>query len=122
MHPKKIPFFLQRRGRVLPQGYCIGGISGGELFAKLGFDKGADRNSVTVSMPNDQMLSTKRGFLFFRSYPIVEPGSIITLRMKPPKTPEEEAKKTDWDAVFSRTASGLTSALTLYLLVNQLTK
>jgi hypothetical protein len=34
---KKIPFFLQRRGRVLPQGYCsIGGISGGELFAKLG--------------------------------------------------------------------------------------
>jgi protein involved in polysaccharide export with SLBB domain len=88
-----------------------------------GFEKGADRYSVTVTMPNDQMQSTRRHLFGIRSYPLVEPGSIITLRMKPPKDEKlEEGKKTDWDAVFSRTASGLTSALTLYLLVNQLSK
>jgi polysaccharide biosynthesis/export protein len=87
-----------------------------------GFMKDADKNSVTVSMPNDQMQSTKRILFGIRSYPVVEPGSMITLRMKPHKLPGEEGKKFDWDAFFSRTASGITSVLTLYLLVNQLAK
>jgi protein involved in polysaccharide export with SLBB domain len=87
-----------------------------------GFDKEADRNSVTVTLANNQMQATKR-FLFFRSYPIVEPGSTITLKMKPPKVEDnKEKKEVDWNGIWSSTLSASTSALTLYMLIQQLSK
>ena len=86
-----------------------------------GFQKKANRNSVTVTLPNDQMLSTKR-FLFIRNYPNVESGSIISLQMKPEKQITGDGKKTDWDSALSRTTQSLTAVLTLYLLINQLAK
>lgn len=86
-----------------------------------GFENRANRNSVTVNLPNDQMVSTKRFLFLFRNYPTVKSGSTITLQMKPPKE-INEGKKTDWDSILGRTTSAATTALTLFLLVNQLTK
>lgn len=86
-----------------------------------GFQKRANRNSVTVTLPNNQMLSTKR-FLFIRNYPNAESGSIISLQMKPEKPVYPDGKKTDWDGALSRTTQSLTAVLTLYLLINQLAK
>jgi polysaccharide export outer membrane protein len=85
-----------------------------------GFDKRANRNSVTVTLANDQMLSTKRALFVFRNYPIAQPGSVISMQMKPPKVQPAEGKKTDWDAIVGRTTSGITAMLTLYLLARQL--
>lgn len=85
-----------------------------------GFMKEADRNSVTVTLPNNQMVSTKR-ILFFRDYPTVKSGSTITLQMKPPKVEKTgENKKVDWDAIWSRTLAAATTAITLFVLINKL--
>lgn len=86
-----------------------------------GFQKRANRNSVTVTLPNNQMVSTKR-FLFIRNYPRAESGSIISLQMKPEKPISADGNKTDWDGALSRTTQSLTAVLTLYLLINQLAK
>ena len=87
-----------------------------------GFQKKADRNSVTVTLPNDQMIATKRHFFFFRNYPDAVSGSMITLQMKPEKQVSADGKKTDWDNLLGRTSASISSALTLYLLVQQLAK
>lgn len=86
-----------------------------------GFEKRANRNSVTVTLPNDQMLSTTRTFFVFRKYPRTKPGSIISLQMKPPKEKQADGK-TDWDSITGRTTASLTAVLTLYLLIQQLNK
>jgi protein involved in polysaccharide export with SLBB domain len=85
-----------------------------------GFQEDVDRNSVTVTFPNNQMQSTKRFLFIFRNYPTVVPGSTITMQMKLPKVILEENKKTDWDAIWSKTLSASTTSLTLFLLVKQL--
>ena len=87
-----------------------------------GFEQRVNRNSVTVTLPNDQMLSTKRVLFLFRNYPNPKPGAIISMQMKPPKEKPVEGKKTDWDSISGRTTAALTTMLTLYLLVNQLAK
>ncbi len=84
-----------------------------------GFQSEADRNSVTVTLPNNQMEST-RHFLFFRVFPRVEPGSVITMQMKPPKPITTEAKKFDVDATLSRTLTGVTTVMTLLIMGKQL--
>jgi protein involved in polysaccharide export with SLBB domain len=87
-----------------------------------GFQQRANRKSVTVTLPNDQMIATKKSFFIFRNYPDAQPGSVISLQMKPPKEKPADGKKTDWDNIFGRTTSAVTSVLTLYLLVQQLAK
>ena len=87
-----------------------------------GFQHRVDFRSVTVTLPNDQMLSTKRSFFIFRNYPNVKPGSIISLQMKPPKEKRVEGTKTDWESISAKSTASLTAVLTLYLLINQLTK
>lgn len=87
-----------------------------------GFQQRANRKSVTVTLPNDQMIATKKSLFVFRNYPDAVPGSVITLQMKPPKEKPADGKKTDWDNIFGRTTSAVTSVLTLYLLVQQLAK
>ena len=86
-----------------------------------GFMKKANHNSVTVTYANDQMISTKRYLIFLRHYPTVRPGSIITLQMKPPKE-KSDNKKYDWDSMIGKTSAAITSSLTLYLLITQLSK
>ena len=84
-----------------------------------GFQNDADRLSVTVTYPNNQMQSTRRFLFIFRDYPIVESGSTITMKMKPPKPILTENKKFDWDSAFSKTLAGVTTTITLYLLLKQ---
>lgn len=87
-----------------------------------GFQDKVDRKSVTVTLPNDQMLRTKN-VIFFKNYPNVEAGSIITMKMKPPKIEKTgENKKVDWDNIIGRTSASITSTVTMYFLIQQLTK
>ncbi|MCQ2067719.1 MAG: SLBB domain-containing protein, partial [Bacteroidaceae bacterium] len=67
-----------------------------------GFVKTADKNSVTVTFPNNQTESTKRGFLWIRRYPKVEPGGVVTLRIDEEKREkiEKPKEKIDWGNEF----------------------
>jgi protein involved in polysaccharide export with SLBB domain len=87
-----------------------------------GFQKNADRNSVVVTYPNNQMQSTKRVLVFFNVYPIVEPGSTITMKMDPDKI-EAETKpkdKIDWESNLAKGLSTLMSTLSIILLLQRL--
>lgn len=85
-----------------------------------GFEKRANRNSVTVTLPNNQMTSTKRHLLVFRDYPTVQPGSVISLQMKPEKDKLANGEKTDWDSIMTRTTASITATVTLFLLFRNL--
>ncbi len=52
-----------------------------------GFAPNADKNSLTVTFPNGRVQGTSRRLLFFRSFPSVEPGSIISLEYEVEKEP-----------------------------------
>lgn len=87
-----------------------------------GFQKIADKNSVTVTMPNNRTESVTR-ILGIRSYPKVYPGGTITMRIdqdKREKLENKEKQKIDWDATLSRTLSSLTSVISIVLLVDRL--
>jgi len=86
-----------------------------------GFQKDADRNSVTVTYPNNQMQSTKR-FLFFRNYPTVVSGSTITMIMDTKKIQEklEPKEKMDLETTVSKGLSVLMSTLSIILLLQRL--
>ena len=86
-----------------------------------GFDKYADRNSVTVTMPNNQSKGT-RHFLFFRRTPTVEPGGVITMRMDTDKREKSEKPKEeiDWGLELRNTLSALTSVVSIILLIDRL--
>lgn len=86
-----------------------------------GFDKYADRNSVTVTLPNNQTESTKH-FLFFRSYPKVEPGSVISVNINQEKKEriEKPKEKIDWGLEVRNTLAALTSVTSIILLLRTL--
>lgn len=86
-----------------------------------GFAKYADRNSVTVTMPNGQSEGTK-WFLCFRHTPTVEPGGVITMRMNQEKREKAEKpkEKIDWGAELRSTLAALTSVVSIILLVDRL--
>ena len=87
-----------------------------------GFDKLADKNSVTVTFPNNQTESTKRGFFWIRRYPKVESGGVITMRISEEKREKEEKpkEKIDWSKELSTSISTLTSVISLIILVDRL--
>ena len=77
-----------------------------------GFAKKADRNSVTVSYPDGSVRGTKRFFLFFRDYPGVKPGAIVSLTNKEVKIKDKDDKGADWDKIFTKIlAVGTTMAV-----------
>lgn len=86
-----------------------------------GFQQNADRRSVTATYPNNQMQSTKQ-FLFFRIYPTVQPGTMITLKMDPDKIAEDlkPKEKVDWEATISKGLATLMSTLSVILLLKSL--
>ena len=86
-----------------------------------GFSKYADRNSVTVTLPNNQTESTKH-FLFFRTYPKVEPGSVVSVNINKEKQEriEKPKEKIDWGAETSKMLATITSVLSIILLVNSI--
>ena len=81
-----------------------------------GFDENADKSTVTVTLKNGQVLSTRK-FLFFRIYPKVDSGSTIQLSLKPEKL---AGTGFDYDQFLTRTAQTTTSLLTILLLIRQL--
>ena len=87
-----------------------------------GFQKTADKNSVTVTFPNNQSESTKRGFLWIRNYPEVEPGGVITMRFDEEKREklEKPKEKIDWGNELRTSLSTLTSVISLIILVDRL--
>ena len=86
-----------------------------------GFQRNADRNSVTVTLPNNQMVSTKH-FLFFRNYPTVESGATISLQMDTKKMEKElePREKVDWERTLQTGLSTLMSTLSIVLLLRSL--
>lgn len=86
-----------------------------------GFQKVANKNSVTVTMPNYQTDGTKRGVFGIRRYPKVQPGGVITVSIDREKrekldTPKE---KINWANTVSQSISMLTSAVSLVLLIDR---
>ena len=86
-----------------------------------GYQKYADKNSVTVTMPNNQSTSVRR-FLFFRIYPKVEPGAVITLSMDTKRMEEAEKpkEKIEWEKIAASSLSALTSVVSMILLIERL--
>ena len=86
-----------------------------------GFQKYADRNSVTVTLPNNEMRST-RHFLFFRNYPTVESGSTITMKMDVEKINKDlqPTEKQDFETTMAKSLSMLMSTLSIILLLQRL--
>ena len=86
-----------------------------------GFQKLADRRSVTVTLPNGQMVGTT-SFLGIRNTPKVEPGGVITLRMDTQKQEklEKPKEKIDWGSELRSTLSAMTSVVSIILLAERL--
>jgi len=86
-----------------------------------GFQKLTDRNSVTVTYPNNQMQATKH-FLCWRIYPRVESGSTITMKMDADKIKEEALpkEKMDIETSVAKGLSVLMSTLSVILLLQKL--
>ena len=87
-----------------------------------GFQKVANKNSVTVTYPNNQTESTKRYLLGIRNYPDVQPGGVVTVSIDREKrekldTPKE---KINWSNTFSQSIATLTSVVSLIVLIDRL--
>ena len=87
-----------------------------------GFQKVANKNSVTVTMPNYQTDGTKRGLFGIRRYPTVQPGGVITVSIDSEKreklaTPKE---KVNWNNTLSQTVSTMTSVISLVILIDRI--
>lgn len=87
-----------------------------------GFIKTADKNSVTVTFPNNQTEGTSR--FIFRHYPKVEPGGVITMRIdtKKKERVEKPKEKIDWGYELRNSLAALTSVVSIVLLINNLKK
>lgn len=87
-----------------------------------GFQKVANKNSVTVTYPNNQTESTKRYFLGIRNYPDVQPGGVVTVSIDREKrekldTPKE---KINWSNTLNQSVATLTSVISLIILIDRL--
>mgnify|MGYP003333882238 FL=1 len=77
-----------------------------------GFSRLADRGSVAVSYPDGSARGTRRVLLFFRKYPLVKPGAVVSLNEYAEKLANNDSKKVNWDNVFSKIlAVGTTMAV-----------
>ena len=87
-----------------------------------GFQKVANKNSVTVTYPNNQMEGTKRYFLGIRNYPDVQPGGVVTVSIDREKrekldTPKE---KVNWSNTFNQSITTMTAVVSLIVLLKNL--
>ncbi len=88
-----------------------------------GVNDNGSKKEITVLHPNGELKRTKN-FLFFKVYPKVRKGSIVTVGNKPVKTKEKsEAEKksnVDWDKITSQMIATLPTMITLLALLRQL--
>ena len=87
-----------------------------------GFQKVANKNSVTVTMPNNQALGTTRGMFGIRRYPKVQPGGVVTVSIDREKrekldTPKE---KVNLNNTISQSITTMTSVISLVVLLKNL--
>lgn len=87
-----------------------------------GFQKVANKNSVSVTMPNNQSEGTTRGLFGIRRYPTVQPGGVITVSIDREKqikldTPKE---KINWNNSITQSVSTMTSVISLVILLKQI--
>jgi protein involved in polysaccharide export with SLBB domain len=90
-------------------------------FYAGGFAENADRKSVFVEYPNGEIKQTKQA-IFWKKYPEVKPGSVITVRPKPQEDLQNDQEKEDidWTKVLGDSVAQAMSILTLILLIQQL--
>lgn len=79
-----------------------------------GFSRNADKNSVTVTYPDGKVQAT-RNYLGVRDYPQVQPGAVITVIEKVQKE-KKERKGVDFDGMYTRTISAVTTLLTIMII------
>ena len=85
-----------------------------------GFSDNAKRKRTTVQYPNGRVKRTSQA-LWAEIYPWVEPGSEIRVGLKDPKPPRDPNRpRIDWGEVAQITVAGLTSMVTLLVLVDRL--
>ena len=90
-----------------------------EYAAGIG-EKGR-RRYVTVRHPSGEIQKTKR-FLFFKKYPKVEKGTVVSVGRKKEKPERDNTGKedTDWGKVLANSIAQVTAVLSLVLLVQNL--
>ena len=89
-----------------------------EYAAGVGED--GRRRLITVEHPNGELKKTKN-FLFFKTYPKVRKGSVITVGRIPKKQKEKkkEREDIDWGRVLADSLAQATAILSLILLVQR---
>lgn len=107
-HSISAPFFGKRAG------YYVRNFAGG-------FSQDASRRKTYVIYPNGIMRKT-RGFGVFNVYPRVKKGSKVMVMYKPKKADKSERKPVDWNRVIENTTLKITAILTVWLLINNVTK
>jgi protein involved in polysaccharide export with SLBB domain len=83
-----------------------------------GFLENADKSRITVSYPNGEKHRVKK-FLFFKNYPKVVPGSVITVDYKKEdlKLGDAQDEDIDWGNILSNSIAQATAILSLILLI-----
>lgn len=83
-----------------------------------GFHENADKSSITVAYPNGEKHAVKR-FLFFKNYPEVVPGSVISVdyKVKKEKVEGSQDEDIDWGNILSNSIAQATAILSLILLI-----
>lgn len=86
-----------------------------------GIGENGKRRYMTVRHPSGEIERTKN-FLFFKKYPKVEKGSVVSIGRKKEKPVKikEEGESTDWGKVVASSMAQITAVLSLVLLVQQL--
>ena len=87
-----------------------------------GLGRKIKKKYITVEHPNGSIEQTK-GFLFFKKYPEVQRGSVISIGEKPKKKKKEKngnKSKTPWRQIFAETIAQATAVLTLIILIDRL--
>ena len=80
-----------------------------------GFAPGADRGRVSVQYPDGERFSVQSR-LVFSTAPRVRPGSTIFVPTRP------ESEKTDWGEIITRVVSLATTAATLWIAIDRLSR
>ena len=90
-----------------------------------GINENGRKSLITVEYPNGRIKKTKN-FLFFKLYPKVEKGSVITVGYKKqkPKADRDNTKKeeVDWGKIVGSAIAQATAVLSLILLIQNINK
>ncbi len=90
-----------------------------------GIGENGKSSLISVEHPNGELERTKT-FLFFKNYPSVRNGSVVTVGVKPPKPEkpkeEREGEKVDWGKTLADSIAQATAILALVILIQQINR